>query len=64
MATLEAPTTGPSAARPPFDQRRSTKLDELIIKLDAMPGRQRARILRLHKRWLERQVPALYGRAR
>ncbi len=48
-----------------FDNRRSAKLDALIISLDDAPPRLRARMLRLHKRWLERQVPAFHaGRAR
>lgn len=54
----------PQAARSPFDQRRSTKLDQLIIKLDDTPPRLRARIYRLHKRFLDRRVPALYGEVR
>ena len=48
----------------PFDHARSAKLDELIIKLDAMPPRLRARMYRLHKRWLERHVPATFGGVR
>lgn len=62
MATIRT-TIGPSAARP-FDLARSTKLDQLILKLDASPPRLRARIYRLHKRWLERGVPALYREVR
>ncbi len=46
----------------PFDAQRSAKLDELIQKLDDSPPRLRAHLYRLHKRWLERQVPASYGR--
>ena len=62
MATTRYPTTVPEQARTiaPFDHARSAKLDELIIKLDAMPPRLRARMYRLHKRWLERHVPAFY----
>ena len=47
----------------PFDAHRSAKLDLLIQKLDDSPPRLRARLYRLHKRWLERQIPAYYGRA-
>jgi|GEM_PF-6326910 len=44
----------------PFDQARSAKLDLLIQKLNDMPPRLRSRLYRLHKRWLERQIPAYY----
>jgi len=62
-ATRDSRSTGTQRADVrPFDAHRSAKLDELIQKLDDTPPRLRARLHRLHKRWLERQVPASYGR--
>ena len=53
------------APRRPFDHRRSRKLDELILLIESCPPRLRLRCYRLHKRWLERHVPAWpAGRAR
>jgi hypothetical protein len=57
MATIDHLTTT-GAQRRPFDRRLSSKLDILIIKLDDSPPRLRRHIWRLHKRWLERHVPA------
>ena len=64
MATAtRTPSIGQRAACL-FDQRRSTKLNELVIALEASPPRLRARILRMHTSWLERQMPAFHtGRA-
>ncbi len=58
------PTKAPHPRRSsaPCDRHVSSKLDELIIALDASPPRLRRHILRLHKRWLEsRHVPAFYA---
>jgi hypothetical protein len=61
MRVLNTPLHGAQRADVrTFDQARSAKLDELIQKLDDSPPRLRARLYRLHKRWLERQIQAFY----
>ncbi len=42
-----------------FDQALSTTLDISQLQLDAQPGWLRRLLLRMLKRWHERQVPAI-----
>ena len=56
MQAVQPPVHG--AQRRPFDHQRSRKLDELILLIESSPPRLRLRCYRLHKRWLERHVPA------
>lgn len=40
-----------------MNHRLSSRLDAIIIRLDARPPKWRAFALRLIKRWLERGIP-------
>jgi len=43
--------------RVPFDQALSNRIDRLIIALDAQPRQPKRAVLKLRKRWEERNVP-------
>ncbi len=45
-----------------FDHTLSAQLDLLIVQLEHQStGRMHRAVLKLHKRWIERHVPAFYA---
>lgn len=56
------PTGAPGTARPPFDQRLSSRIDCIIIRLEATTPKTFSRAwMRLQKRVAERNVPAWHA---
>ncbi len=52
-------------ARPPFDQRLSSRIDRIILKLEATRPKTIGRAwVRLEKRIAERHVPTLFCEVR
>ena len=58
MATTNLPpSTGERTERPPFDKRLSSRIDSLVIRLDAPQPAMRRWWLRTQKRYWERKIP-------